>query len=103
MIIISRNSKRLNVSCIYFSGAYLPVIILHGIFSDAPNMVDLSNMIKKAHPGTVVYNIDGYDNAESLRDMWTQVNGFRKKMMPIFKNSTEGVNMICFSQGQCKG
>ena len=76
------------------------MILLHGIFSDAPSMEGLCNTIKKAHPGTVVYNIAGYDNAESIiTDMGTQVDGFRKKMMPIFKNSTEGVNMICFSQG----
>lgn len=80
-------------------GGYLPVIILHGIFSDAANMNDLVKFITTAHPGTPIYNIDGYDDASSMENMWTQVNFFKKKMLPIFQNSTKGVNMICYSQG----
>ena len=74
--------------------------MLHGIFSSASNMESLGDMIQSAHPGTQIYNIDGFDDEDSMMvDMMTQVDGFRKKMMPIFKNSTDGVNMICFSQG----
>ena len=76
------------------------MIVLHGIFSDAANMNDLINMITTAHPGTPIYNIDGYDDARSMEGMWTQVDYFKKKMLPIFKNSSQGVNMICFSQGE---
>lgn len=79
---------------------YLPVIVLHGIFSDAAAMNDLVHMITTAHPGTRVYNIDGFDDLASVTEnMWKQVYSFQKKMLPIFQNSTEGVNMICFSQG----
>lgn len=81
------------------TGAYLPVILLHGIFSDAANMQQLVDMITDAHPGTTVYNIDGFDNVESMQDMWTQVKTFKQKLMPIFHNSTDGVHMLCFSQG----
>ena len=63
-------------------------------------MEGLVGFIKNAHPGTVVYNIDGYDNQDSMENMWTQVDSFKKKMMPIFKNSSDGVHMICFSQGE---
>lgn len=80
-------------------GAYLPVIILHGIFSGNDSMSDLASMVTTAHPGTKIHNIDGYDGIESMDNLWSQVNKFRKKMMPIFENSPDGVNMICFSQG----
>lgn len=84
--------------CVYV-GAYLPVIVLHGIFSDAANMDSLCDMIQSAHPGTQIYNIDGFDDMDSVLNMWEQVKSFKEKMLPIFKNSTDGVNMICFSQG----
>lgn len=56
-------------------------------------------MVTKAHPGTQIYNIDGFDNMESVDNMWKQVDWFKQQMLPIFKNSTDGVNMICYSQG----
>ena len=62
-------------------------------------MTDLVSMVKTAHPGTQVYNIDGFDNLYSMEKMWDQVAKFKKKMLPIMMNSTDGVNMICFSQG----
>ena len=76
------------------------MIILHGIFSSNESMSELVSMVTSAHPGTQIYNIDGYDNVESiLENMWSQVHKFKKKMLPIFENSPDGVNMICFSQG----
>lgn len=75
------------------------MILLHGIFSNAATMDDLAALITTAHPGTPIYSIDGYDDAYSMESMWTQVDSFQKKMLPIFQNSTEGVNMICYSQG----
>lgn len=79
---------------------YLPVIVLHGIFSNAAHMQDMVSMITTAHPGTTVHNIDGYDDVGSLGPMLDQVKFFKQKMLPIFQNNTDGVNMICFSQGQ---
>lgn len=31
--------------------------------------------------------------------MWTQLEEIREVMLPIFKRHPEGVNMICYSQG----
>lgn len=75
------------------------MILLHGIFSKSSSMEGLATLITKAHPGTKIYNINGYDDIESMESMWTQVDSFKKKMLPIFQNSTAGVNMLCFSQG----
>lgn len=82
-----------------FTGAYRPVIIFHGIFSDAKNMEDLVSLIQNAEPGTQVYNIDGFDNMDSLKPMWEQVETIRAKMLPIMSNLTDGGHLICFSQG----
>ena len=80
-------------------GAYRPVIIFHGILSDAKNMNDLKGFIQDAGPGTQVYNIDGFDDLDSMTQMWKQVESIRAKMVPIMTNVTDGVHLICFSQG----
>lgn len=87
-------------SSVHHLGAYRPVIIFHGIFSDAKNMEDLVSLIQSAEPGTPIYNIDGYDNEESLAPMWDQVESIRAKMVPIMSNLTDGGHLICFSQGE---
>ena len=33
--------------------------------------------------------------------MWDQVQGVQKKIAPIISNATDGVNLICYSQGKC--
>ena len=96
-------SGTINSVCVYCCattvGAYRPVIMFHGIFSDAKNMDNLQDMIQTASPGTQVFNIDGFDDADSLKPMWEQVDSIRSKMVPIMTNATDGVHLICFSQG----
>ena len=36
---------------------------------------------------------------DSLENMWTQVEGVQAKIQPFIENATDGVNMICYSQG----
>ena len=36
---------------------------------------------------------------DSFENMWDQVDGVQKKLAPIIANATDGVNLICFSQG----
>ena len=85
---------------LYSLGAYRPVIIFHGILSNAKNMEDLVDLIQSAEPGTQVYNIDGFDDSDSLKPMWEQVESIRAKMVPIMSNLTDGGHLICFSQGE---
>ena len=75
------------------------MILFHGIFSNAKNMEDLVSLIQSAEPGTQVYNIDGFDDMDSLAPMWDQVEDIRAKMLPIMTNLTDGGHLICFSQG----
>ena len=62
-------------------------------------MLMLETYIKEALPGVTVYNIDAFNNLESTTYMWKQLDGIRTKMLTIFEDHPEGVNMICYSQG----
>lgn len=73
---------------------------MHGILDGPEGMVDLVSLIKNALPGTAIYNIDGYNYLDSGAKMWEQVDGIKTKMQPIFDNATDGVNLICYSQGE---
>ncbi|XP_064383693.1 lysosomal thioesterase PPT2-A-like [Halichondria panicea] len=87
------------------AAAYRPVIIFHGIFGTSAHMDDLVALIKGAHNGTEVHNIDGYDDLQSLTPMWEQVTNIKAEMLPIMQQAKDGVNLICFSQGGlvCRG
>ena len=39
---------------------------MHGILSNAETMTELVQFVKKAHPGTEVYNVDLYDDLVSF-------------------------------------
>ncbi|KAM9309181.1 lysosomal thioesterase PPT2-A-like [Pholidichthys leucotaenia] len=78
---------------------YKPVILVHGIFSEPKRLQTLSNYITKLHPGTQVTAVNLFNNKESLRPLWTQVEGFRKVIEPLMREAANGVHLICFSQG----
>ena len=73
--------------------------MFHGIFSGPEYLDLLKKYIEDALPGVEVYNIDGFNNFESIANMWKQLEGIRAKMIPIFEKHPDGVNMICYSQG----
>ena len=80
---------------------YRPVIVMHGILSDAADQQQLVNMITKAHQGTKVLNVNLYNDLDSiLVDLWKQVDGVYAQMKPFMNVSEDGVNLICFSQGK---
>ncbi|KAG7321687.1 hypothetical protein KOW79_014545 [Hemibagrus wyckioides] len=84
---------------------YRPVVIVHGLFDGPRQFIKLASFISKTHPGTKVITVDMYDDMNSLKPLWDQVNGFKKIIQPIMKNATDGIHLICFSQGGlvCRG
>ena len=82
-------------------------------------MDELVSFIKESHPGTFVYNVDAFNNEvnlllflrvfskmviyfflqDSFVNMWLQVHGVQEKVGPVIANATDGVNLICYSQG----
>ena len=46
-----------------------------------------------------VTDISDYNDARSLEKMWDQVNGVYSKMKPVMDAAEDGVNLICYSQG----
>ncbi|KAK3531220.1 hypothetical protein QTP70_015244 [Hemibagrus guttatus] len=94
----------LSVVFVIASG-YRPVIIVHGLFDGPRQFMKLATFINMTHPGTNVITVDMYDDMYSLKPLWDQVNGFKKVIGPIMKNATDGIHLICFSQGGlvCRG
>lgn len=74
--------------------------MFHGIFSGPEYLCLLKKYVEDALPGIEVYNIDGFNNLESTANMWKQLEGIRAKMIPIFEKHPDGVNMLCYSQGE---
>lgn len=84
---------------------YKPVIIVHGLFDGPKQFEDLKHFITKSHPGTNVSVIDLYDYMFSLEPLWKQVEGFKNAVYPIMQSASDGMHLICFSQGGlvCRG
>ncbi|XP_038063790.1 lysosomal thioesterase PPT2-A-like isoform X2 [Patiria miniata] len=84
---------------------YLPVILVHGIFTGTSTLNDLVAFIKEAHPGTNISNIPLFEDLDSLKPLWEQVPKFAAAMRPIMQQAPNGVILLCFSQGgiMCRG
>nr|XP_057909934.1 lysosomal thioesterase PPT2-A-like [Doryrhamphus excisus] len=78
---------------------YRPVIIVHGIFDGPKQFQTLALFISKVHPGTEVTVVDVYKNMGSIQPLWKQVEGFRKVIEPVMRQTRDGVHLLCFSQG----
>ena len=59
----ARASSDVHNYCTVPADGYRPVIIMHGIFASEKSMDDLVSMIRSAHPGTDIYNVDAYNDA----------------------------------------
>lgn len=53
----------------------------------------------KAFPGTNFTAISAFNDLKSVKPMWTQVNAIKDMVRDSLVNNTEGVNLICYSQG----
>jgi len=82
------------------SGTYRPVVLMHGVLSNAEYMEHVRNFITAAYPGTQILNVNLFDDRESLTEMQKQLDVVRAFVRPFMRNATDGVNMVCFSQGQ---
>ena len=78
---------------------YNPVLLIHGVLSEGKCLQDLKNMIESEHPGTEVHLVSLYPELESFVPLQSQLKYWRAKVEPIMMNATEGVNLICHSQG----
>ena len=79
---------------------YRPVVLLHGVFSTNESVADLASAILRAHPGTRLLNVDGFDNGASLDNMWEQVDGIYERIRDFMDQANDqGVHMVCYSQG----
>lgn len=78
---------------------YKPVMFMHGIFASGDEPDKIFKWIQEAHPGTVTYSVDEFDHIDSLTNMNKQVEKIKGMMGDFMKNHSEGVHLLCFSQG----
>ena len=50
-----------------FVNGYRPVVVMHGILSSSDYMTDMVQFIQNTHPGTMVLNVDAYNDAVSTK------------------------------------
>jgi len=88
-----------------FGFCYKPVIIVHGVMSEADHLEDLKDMIETAHPGTNVTLIHLYPDIESFTPLQRQAVYWKQKIEPLMKEAVNGIHLICHSQGGlvCQG
>lgn len=78
----------------------LPVQFFHfSVLNETLHLLLSTHCFFQTHPGTNVTTIDMYDDMASLKPLWEQVDGFRKAVGPIMEEATDGIHLICFSQG----
>ncbi|XP_059809159.1 lysosomal thioesterase PPT2-A-like, partial [Hypanus sabinus] len=85
--------------------SYKPVIVVHGLFDSPGDLLTLQTYINQSHPGTSMTIIDLFDRTQSLKSLWSQVEGFKQAIVPTMQKAANGVHMICYSQGGliCRG
>lgn len=47
----------------------------------------------------LLQNVNSFLVQDSFVNMWDQVHGVQKKIAPIVGNATDGVILVCYSQG----
>ena len=84
-----------------FGFCYKPVIIVHGVMSEAHSLEDMKDMIERVHPGTNVTLVHLYPEIESFTPLKRQLVYWKQKIEPLMRDAVNGVNLICHSQGEC--
>ncbi|XP_061170116.1 lysosomal thioesterase PPT2-A-like isoform X2 [Saccostrea echinata] len=87
------------------ANAYKAVVFMHGIFGSSDEGRDFETWIKQVHPDTPFYSIALYQRLNSLVPLWKQIEIISKDVVGIMNNHTDGIHLICFSQGGliCRG
>jgi len=85
--------------------SYKPVILVHGLLSQASHLDILEKHIITAHPGTNVTKVHLYPEVEAFVSLTKQLTFWHRKIKPIMDESKDGVHFICHSQGGliCQG
>ncbi|CAL4065018.1 unnamed protein product, partial [Meganyctiphanes norvegica] len=86
-------------TCSFYSSAYRPVVLIHGVWDIRISLNFMADMIREEHPGTEVHILDVLHGWRSLSPMWYQVKQFYQKLQPIMRNATDGIVLIGYSQG----
>lgn len=72
---------------------------MHGVLSTNESVSDLAAAISRVHRGTAILSVDDFDHLASLDNMWKQVDGVYETIKAFMAVASDGVNMVCYSQG----
>ncbi|XP_048777988.2 lysosomal thioesterase PPT2-A-like isoform X1 [Ostrea edulis] len=81
------------------------IVFIHGILGNYQEGSDIQKWVEEVHPDTPFYAIPLYQRLDSLVPLWKQVDVISKEVISIMNNHTNGIHLICFSQGGliCRG
>ena len=94
-------SPLLLLQAIVAAAAYKPVIMMHGVGSDAGEMAKIARLLNETHPGTVTTSLALYENSPAAwdHDLETQVAGvsaaIRKLVAADPALYADGWHMVC--------
>ena len=86
------------------ANALKPVILYHGLNSDATMMDTIASVIEADHPGTVATSLPLFEGAVgSVSPLQDQISGVAAAIRQLVANDTalysKGYNLVCHSQG----
>lgn len=84
---------------VQFTGAYKPVVLLHGIMTGNESMSIIRNRIEELHPGTIIYNTNKFSGWSSLESMWYQVKELGGDLLNVTRQHPNGINLLGILNG----
>jgi len=82
-----------------FGCCYKPVIIVHGVLSEASALEDMKALIEEVHPGTNITLVHLYPGMKSFIPLQYQLSLWMEKTKPLMREAKDGIHLICHSQG----
>ncbi|XP_062615868.1 LOW QUALITY PROTEIN: lysosomal thioesterase PPT2-A-like [Saccostrea cucullata] len=81
------------------------IVFIHGILGNYEEGTDIQRWVEEVHPDTPFYSIALYQRISSLVPLWKQIDIIKNDVVGIMNNHTDGIHLICFSQGGliCRG
>eukprot|EP00743_Colponemidia_sp_Colp-15_P006724 GILK01007250.1.p1 GENE.GILK01007250.1~~GILK01007250.1.p1 ORF type:complete len:298 (-),score=53.82 GILK01007250.1:55-948(-) len=81
--------------------AYKPVVLMHGIQAGPASINALANMIEESHAGTIVVNIDMFNDRWAYTPLWLQAKELKARLEALQRLPAyaEGYHLVCHSQG----
>eukprot|EP00163_Fabomonas_tropica_P002985 TRINITY_DN1246_c0_g1_i2.p1 TRINITY_DN1246_c0_g1~~TRINITY_DN1246_c0_g1_i2.p1 ORF type:complete len:305 (-),score=45.43 TRINITY_DN1246_c0_g1_i2:17-931(-) len=78
---------------------YKPIVMFHGVGGNYSGLDNIVKWIQQTHPGTVIHNLDLFNNDDSIVSAFVQVPVLVETINKLTANYTDGYHLLCHSQG----